>query len=385
MAGSAIKTFRAVRKEQKAQKKLQDKAQGKEGKEGKEAQEAQEAQEGKGKGKGDDKAATDGKGGEGKGKAVSGAAGPSEGSCAGVAVAEPTEGGSTADGAEGAEGGEGAAGGDAPAAANEEQTEQAEQRPSTGLAVGAAVVVCGLQGAAQHNGKRGTVVGVDAESGRFVVTLVDDAVTQLRIKADNLLPADDGEGGEGEGEGEGDGRRRGGTGTAGGEAPLPPNEAGAEAQGEAQGESAAMLAMMESMWRVSLLDIESTLRHVCNKVLTDSSSANPSPSPSPALARTRTPTPTPTLTLTLTLARCSPTRVARLACGSSGPRVSSSWVASSRATARPTPSKSPTLPATWRTWGARRSRWWRRHGRPRTPSSKSTAPAPAPTATTQPF
>ena len=26
-----------------------------------------------------------------------------------------------------------------------------------------------------------------------------------------------------------------------------------------------MLAMMESMWRVSLLDIESTLRHVCNK------------------------------------------------------------------------------------------------------------------------
>jgi len=119
------------------------------------------------------------------------------------------------------------------------------------------VVVCGLQGATQHNGKRGTVVGVDAESGRVVVSLADDAATQLRIKAANLLPADGGgagEGGEG-GEGKGEGRS--------------PGE-GAGAQGEsagAQGESAAMLAMMESMWRVSLLDIESTLRHVCNKVL----------------------------------------------------------------------------------------------------------------------
>ena len=32
-----------------------------------------------------------------------------------------------------------------------------------------------------------------------------------------------------------------------------------------------MLAMMESMWRVSLLDIEATLRHACNKVLSDQS------------------------------------------------------------------------------------------------------------------
>ena len=29
--------------------------------------------------------------------------------------------------------------------------------------------------------------------------------------------------------------------------------------------------MLESMWRVSLLDIESTLRHACNKVLSDQS------------------------------------------------------------------------------------------------------------------
>ena len=60
-----------------------------------------------------------------------------------------------------------------------------------------------------------------------------------------------GEGGEG-GEGKGEGR-------------SPGEGAGA------QGESAAMLAMMESMWRVSLLDIESTLRHACNKVLSDQS------------------------------------------------------------------------------------------------------------------
>lgn len=33
----------------------------------------------------------------------------------------------------------------------------------------------------------------------------------------------------------------------------------------------ATLLMLESMWRVSLLDIESTLRHVCNKVLSDAS------------------------------------------------------------------------------------------------------------------
>ena len=93
----------------------------------------------------------------------------------------------------------------------------------------------------------GSGVGVDAESGRVVVRLVDDAGTQLRIKAANLLPADGSGAGE-RGEGEGEGR-------------SPGEGAGA------QGESAAMLAMMESMWRVSLLDIESTLRHVCNKVL----------------------------------------------------------------------------------------------------------------------
>ena len=30
-----------------------------------------------------------------------------------------------------------------------------------------------------------------------------------------------------------------------------------------------VLLMLESMWRVSLLDIEATLRHACNKVLSD--------------------------------------------------------------------------------------------------------------------
>ena len=32
-----------------------------------------------------------------------------------------------------------------------------------------------------------------------------------------------------------------------------------------------MYLMLESMWRVSLLDIEATLRHACNKVLSDQS------------------------------------------------------------------------------------------------------------------
>ena len=32
-----------------------------------------------------------------------------------------------------------------------------------------------------------------------------------------------------------------------------------------------MNLMIEAMWRVSMLDIESTLRHACNKVLSDQS------------------------------------------------------------------------------------------------------------------
>ena len=59
-------------------------------------------------------------------------------------------------------------------------------------------------------------------------------------------------------------------------------EGGASAAGEGEGEGEAsvpdgspsedtMFLMLESMWRVSLLDIESTLRHVCNKVLADKS------------------------------------------------------------------------------------------------------------------
>ena len=199
-----------------------------------------------------------GEGGEGQGQAVGGAAGPSEGSCAGAAAAGAKEAGSTAGDVPGVAGAAGAAG-MARAGGDAASEEQAEQRPtSRGFAVGAAVVVCGLQGATQHNGKRGTVVGVDAESGRFAVSLVDDAGTQLRIKAANLLPADGGGAGKGGergegGEGKGEGRSQ-------GEGRSPAEAAGA------QGESAAMLAMMESMWRVSLLDIESTLRHVCNKV-----------------------------------------------------------------------------------------------------------------------
>jgi len=55
-----------------------------------------------------------------------------------------------------------------------------------------------------------------------------------------------------------------------------PGGAAEGSQGQASeqqtpGEKATLL-MLESMWRVSLLDVESTLRHACNKVLADASS-----------------------------------------------------------------------------------------------------------------
>ena len=52
------------------------------------------------------------------------------------------------------------------------------------LPAGTKVVVRGLVGAAQHNGKFGCVDTYDDQSGRYVVALEED---QLRIKFDNLL------------------------------------------------------------------------------------------------------------------------------------------------------------------------------------------------------
>ena len=60
------------------------------------------------------------------------------------------------------------------------------------LGVGAAVAVCGLQGAPQHNGKRGVVVqGLDPKSGRYAVQLNGEAKdSALGLKLGNLQLAE---------------------------------------------------------------------------------------------------------------------------------------------------------------------------------------------------
>ena len=59
-----------------------------------------------------------------------------------------------------------------------------QERPEL-IPSGTTVTIRGLQGAAQHNAKRGKVVEHDAGSGRYVVQLDDGE--QLRIKPENLL------------------------------------------------------------------------------------------------------------------------------------------------------------------------------------------------------
>ena len=49
---------------------------------------------------------------------------------------------------------------------------------------GSAVVVCGLSGAAEHNGKPGHVIGRHAETGRVEVALT--ATQRLRLKRANM-------------------------------------------------------------------------------------------------------------------------------------------------------------------------------------------------------
>ena len=53
------------------------------------------------------------------------------------------------------------------------------------IPAGTPVLVRGLQGAAQHNGKTGSVAGYDEGSTRYTVSLEEGE--SLRIKHDNLL------------------------------------------------------------------------------------------------------------------------------------------------------------------------------------------------------
>jgi hypothetical protein len=54
------------------------------------------------------------------------------------------------------------------------------------LAVGTKVTVTGLKGAAQHNGKQGTIVKLYPATGRYVVTLSSDDT--VAMKGENLIP-----------------------------------------------------------------------------------------------------------------------------------------------------------------------------------------------------
>ena len=56
--------------------------------------------------------------------------------------------------------------------------------PFNKLPEGTAVLVKGLQGAPQHNGKSGQVQGYDGAKGRYVVALGDG--TQVSLKQDNV-------------------------------------------------------------------------------------------------------------------------------------------------------------------------------------------------------
>eukprot|EP00750_Incisomonas_marina_P018604 INCI3044.1.p1 GENE.INCI3044.1~~INCI3044.1.p1 ORF type:complete len:357 (-),score=71.12 INCI3044.1:92-1162(-) len=67
------------------------------------------------------------------------------------------------------------------------RSRQAPRQPAPGeLKRGQPVQLQGLQSAAQHNGKQGTVQKYDASKGRYTVELEDDPVGSLSVKRDNL-------------------------------------------------------------------------------------------------------------------------------------------------------------------------------------------------------
>ena len=136
--------------------------------------------------------------------------------------------------------------------------EAAAEAAQADLRIGARVMIRELKARPELNGYGGRIIGWNEEKERYVVEL-DGAGDNLLLKAANLLvvPADGakaagaaaggGEGGDAEGGGGGGGGGMGG-----------PSED-------------TVMLMLESMWRVSMLDIEGTLRRACNKVLSDQS------------------------------------------------------------------------------------------------------------------
>ena len=130
-----------------------------------------------------------------------------------------------------------------------EQTAGAEAAGEASLRVGAHVTISGLQARPELNGYGGVVVGWNEQRQRYMVEL-DGTGERLLLREPSLNP----DGGRPSGGASAEERRRGqealrlGERTIGGHYAL----------------------MLESMWRVSLLDIEATLRR-CNKVLSDQS------------------------------------------------------------------------------------------------------------------
>ena len=123
-------------------------------------------------------------------------------------------------------------------AAGKEEAAQAE-RPA--VAVGMRVTIQHLVARPELNGSAGVVTSWNEEKERWVVEMDGDGDT-LMLRPPNL---------------QAEAAAKGGGGGQGGGGGGPSED--------------TVLLMLESMWRVSMLDIESTLRHACNKVLSDQS------------------------------------------------------------------------------------------------------------------
>ena len=150
----------------------------------------------------------------------------------------------------------------------------ASESGAPGLAVGSHVMIQSLVARPELNGYGGVVTGWNEEKQRYVVEL-DGSGDALLLRAPNLLVAGGSVGGVG-GVGGGGGGGGGGSGHSGGAAA---EGGGAEGGGGGGGGAGGgggpsedtVLLMLESMWRMSLLDIEGTLCHACFKVLHDQS------------------------------------------------------------------------------------------------------------------
>ena len=241
VASAAIKTYQAFRKDVKGlEKGLSEKAKGGATSEkeaaasasGKGGGGAAAAGKGKGKGKGKGGAASSSKGGEAEGSSSGG----------GNSTPDVSDGGGAAAGA------------------------------ARTLSVGAHVSISGLQARPELNGYGGVVVGWNEERQRYMVEL-DGTGERLLLREPSLTQ-----------DGGAAGSNRGGSDASGGNAsggPSAEGEDGGDGGGDGDGDGggggekgpseATMALMLESMWRVSLLDIEATLRHACNKVLSDQS------------------------------------------------------------------------------------------------------------------